>query len=266
MAEWSHFAPPWALHALKSSCAVAVSEGQAERPGAAQREAQVLLVQLDAEAGLEVALDHPLAVHLEDARVGEAAHQRLAHAHRIGAGLGRKQQRLADRLDRRGDDDLVGDLARLAVAVAADQRDVLAHQLEERLDLVERVLAAHHDGERRALGADLAARDGRVEIVAAELVDALGELLGLDRARSSSCRRRSCRATALRRRRWRRTAPFDVRRVGNHRDDDVGFLRDLLGIRACHASLAVSSGGLAANCRGRARDRPSRGDPPWASP
>ena len=60
-------------------------------------------------------------------------------------------------------------LRRLAVAVAADQRDVLAHQLEQRLDAVERRFgAADHDRQRRVLGADLAARHRRVEVVAAE--------------------------------------------------------------------------------------------------
>ena len=84
-----------------------------------------------------------------------------------------EQQRLADRLDVQRDDDLVGDLGGLPVAVAADQRDVLAHQFEQRLDPVERLLrAADHDGQARRLRADLAARDRRVEIVAAELVDA----------------------------------------------------------------------------------------------
>ena len=77
-----------------------------------QREVQVLLVQLDAEARVEGALDHALAVHLEDARAGEAAHQRLAHLGRIGAGLGGEQQRLGHRLDGQRDDDLVGDLGR----------------------------------------------------------------------------------------------------------------------------------------------------------
>ncbi len=48
--------------------------------------------------------------------------------------LRREQQRLADRLDVQRDDDLVRDLRGLAVAVAADERDVLAHQLEQRLD------------------------------------------------------------------------------------------------------------------------------------
>ena len=60
-----------------------------------------------------------------------------------------EHQRLADRRDVQRHDDLVGDLGGLAVAVAADQRDVLAHQLEQRLDAFERRLrAADHDGER----------------------------------------------------------------------------------------------------------------------
>ena len=88
-----------------------VAAGHAERARALQREVQVLLVQLDAEARVEGALDHALAVHFEDARGGEAAHQRLAHLGRVGAGLRREHQRLADRLDVQRDDDLVGDLA-----------------------------------------------------------------------------------------------------------------------------------------------------------
>ena len=142
MPEWSQAEPPCAAQALNSSWQVAVfGRLTLQLLGALQRQVQVLLVQLDAEARLEVALDHPLAMHFEDARIGEAAHQRLAHPRRVGAGLGREQQRLADRLDGQRDDDLVGDLGGLAVAVAADQRDVLAHQLEQRLDLVEGRLA-----------------------------------------------------------------------------------------------------------------------------
>jgi hypothetical protein len=89
----------------------------AERLGALQRQVEVLLVQLDAEARVEGALDHALAVHFEDARGGEAAHQRLPHLGRIGAGLGGEEQRFGDRLDGQRDDDLVGDLGDLAVAV-----------------------------------------------------------------------------------------------------------------------------------------------------
>jgi len=46
-------------------------------------------------------------VDLEDARSGKAAHQRLAHLARIGAGLGGEQQGLADGFDGQGDNDLV---------------------------------------------------------------------------------------------------------------------------------------------------------------
>ena len=153
MAEWSQALPPLAAQALNSSMAVAVLgrlTPSAARTG--QCQAQILLVQLDAEARVEGALDHPLAMHLEDARRGEATHQRLAHLGRVGAGLGREHQRLGHRLDVERHDDLVGDLGGLAVAVAADQRDVLAHQLEQRLYPLERGLGpADHDGERAAL-------------------------------------------------------------------------------------------------------------------
>ena len=78
-------------------------------------------MQRNAEARLEIALDHAFAVDLEDAGCGEAAHQRLADAGRIGAGLGSEDERLTDRLDGQGDDDLVRDLGRLSVAIAARQ-------------------------------------------------------------------------------------------------------------------------------------------------
>ena len=143
---------------------------------------------------------------------GEAAHQRLAHLGRIGAGLAREQQRLADRGDVERDDDLVGDLGGLAVAVAADQRDVLAHLLEQRPDRLEhRRVAAAHDGQRRRLGADLAARHRRVDVVGAERVDLLARTPWSRSARSSSCRRPPCarrrRLQRRRPRRSRRTAP-----------------------------------------------------------
>ena len=139
MAEWSQAVPPCAAQALNSSCAVAVLGRLTCRAlRRLQGQVEVLLVQLDPEAGIEGALDHPLAVHLEDAGAGEPAHQRLPHLRRVGSGLGGEQQRLGHRLDGERHDDLVGDLGGLAVAVAADQRDVLAHQLEQRLDLARR--------------------------------------------------------------------------------------------------------------------------------
>ena len=53
-------------------------------------------MQLDAEARIERALHHSLAVHFEDSRRCEAAHQRLADLRRIGAGLAGEDQRLPE--------------------------------------------------------------------------------------------------------------------------------------------------------------------------
>ena len=130
--------PPLAAQELNNCCVVAVFGS--EMPSVArafQRQVEILLVQFDAEARLESALDHALAMHFENARGGKAAHQRLPHLGRIGAGLRCEHQRFADRLDGQRHDDLVGDLGGLAVAVAADQRDVLAHLVEHRLHGVE---------------------------------------------------------------------------------------------------------------------------------
>jgi len=39
-----------------------------------QGEVQILLVQVDAKARSEIALQHPFAMHFEDAPTGETAH------------------------------------------------------------------------------------------------------------------------------------------------------------------------------------------------
>ncbi len=85
-------------------------------------------------------------MHFQDARAGKAAHQRLAHAGGVRAGLGGQHQGFAHGFDGERHDDLVGHLGDLAVAHAAHQRDVLAHELEQRQHAVEHVLlAAGHD-------------------------------------------------------------------------------------------------------------------------
>ena len=87
-------------------------------------------MQLDAKTRVEAALDHPLAVHFEDARRCKTSHQRLTHSAGVRTRLGGEQQRFAHCFDGQRYDDLVRDLAGLAVAVASHERDVLAHQLE----------------------------------------------------------------------------------------------------------------------------------------
>ncbi len=117
MAEWSQPLPPLAAQALNSSMAVAVL-GRLTPSARAPASARLRSFWCSSirKPGIEGALDHALAMHLEDARAGEAAHQRLAHLGRVGAGLGREHQRLGHRLDVQRHDDLVGDLGGLPVA------------------------------------------------------------------------------------------------------------------------------------------------------
>ena len=90
--------------------------------GPGQRQVQILLVQIDAKAWIECALDHTFAVHFKDLRRGEAAHQRFTHLGRVGAVFRGEQQRFSHRLDVQCDDDLVRHFGGLAVAVAAEDR------------------------------------------------------------------------------------------------------------------------------------------------
>ena len=76
-AEWSRSAPPCAAQDENICWAIAVLGS--DRPSSLrrrQRQVEVLLVQPDAEARVERAVEHALGVHLQDARGGEAAHQR----------------------------------------------------------------------------------------------------------------------------------------------------------------------------------------------
>src|ERR1700740_304113 len=72
---FEHSHQPRVIPALAAECGGGVEQllgrrriGQreAERPRPLQGEVQILLVQFDAEAGVECALDHPLAMDFED--------------------------------------------------------------------------------------------------------------------------------------------------------------------------------------------------------
>jgi len=101
----------------------------------------------------------------------------------IGAGLRCEHQGFADCLDRESDDDLVGHLGRLSIAVGANQSDVVAHQLKQRLGAPEGFFAAaDHDRESRILCAVIAAGYWCVQVIGAEFANALGK--------GFSCKRR----------------------------------------------------------------------------
>ena len=194
------------------------------------------------ELGVEAAADHAFAVQFQDSRRSEAAHQRLPHLRRVGAGARREQQGLRHRLDVQRDDDLVGHLRGLAVAVAPHQRDVPAHQLEQRAHAFEYPrLAADHDGQRGVARADLAARHRRVEVVAAEFADALREFLGRDRGDRAHVDHDLVASQAFGHAAGPEQHDLHVRRVRQHQEHDVGLARHL-GRRGAAHGRAVDDG------------------------
>jgi hypothetical protein len=229
---------PLAAHTCMSCAAPAVCGSATPSARAAERQRQVFLVQADAKARVEGAFDHAFAVYLQDAAGGKAAHQRLAHARRVGPGLAGKQQRLAHGGDVQRHDDLVGYLAGLAVAGATHMGDVLAHELKQRLDARKRFFsAAHHDGQAGRLGAHFTARHGSVQVVTPQRVDFFSEGFGLHRRDGTHVHHGLARSQPRCNTVLTKQHLLHVRRIWQHHEDDVGLLRDLLR-RRTHHSLA----------------------------
>jgi len=140
---------------------------------------EVLVLVLGEKARIEVAPDHPVGAVVERPAARSAAADGLDHRLRIGAGLPGEHQRLADRLVRAGDDDLVARLGHLAGPAGPAVGHRRAHHLEQIAVGFEDVLvAADHDRERPVDGALLAAADRRVEHVDARVGEFSGDLLG----------------------------------------------------------------------------------------
>ena len=122
-------------------------------PPGLQGDGQVLAVESNPEAGLEVAVENALAVQIEDAALGKAAQQGLAHPGRVHTGFAGQGHGLGHGLDGQGHHHLVAGLGDLPGPRPSDQDDVLAHHLEQGLGLMESLLrAAHHDREGAGLG------------------------------------------------------------------------------------------------------------------
>ena len=225
------------LHQLR--CAGGLRQSHAQSTGALQGQVQVFLVQANAKARGKGALDHALAVHLQDARGGKAAHQGLAYLGRVSSGLAGKQQGFAHGSNIQGHNDLVGHLAGLTVAIAPDQGDVLAHELKQGSQALERgKRAAHHDGQTGGLGTYLAARDWRIQVVAALGIDLLGKVLGLHGGDGAHIDHGLARAEAGGKAGFTKQHPRHIWRVGQHHENDVGLLCNLLRAAASQAARA----------------------------
>ena len=87
---------------------------------------------VDPAAGGEVALDHAPAVQLQNARVGKAAAQRLAHTGGIDPGGAGQRQALGHGADGQPDDDLIGGLGHLSGPDIADMGQAPAQHRQQR--------------------------------------------------------------------------------------------------------------------------------------
>ncbi len=136
-------------------------------------------MQAGLEARHEIAVQHALAVDFQDAAVGRAAQQGLAHVAGIDALAGREFQGFRDPQQGGGNGDLVAGLGHLAGAAAADVDDTVAKHLEQwQHPPVCRLGTPHHDRQGAGLGARLAAGHRRVQQVDAAPRESRGEIAG----------------------------------------------------------------------------------------
>ncbi|MNZ75611.1 hypothetical protein D3C78_940910 [compost metagenome] len=204
-------------------------------------------MQADAEAWIEGALDHALAVHFEDLRGSETAHQCFTHLGWIGTVFRSEQQGFGHGLDVQGHDDLVGHLGGLTVAVATDQGDVLAHGLEQRQGAFEGIgVAADHDAQRRGLGADFTAGYRGVEVLRAFFIDFGGEGFGRGRRDRAHVDHDFARADTSSDAIGAEQYVVNLRGIRHHDDDEFGFLGDFFRVRQSNGASGdqVGRGGV----------------------
>ena len=162
-----------------------LGDGRAERDrhtglaGGGGDDAHVLVVQLQAESGVEGAVEHLLPLLVEDLGAGESAAEHLERRGGLDSVGFEEDHGLGQQTDVAGDDELVGGLDRLARARGADEHDRLAHGVEDLGHGVEvGFLAADHDRQHSVDGSRLSAGDRGVERLQALLLGLLGQVRG----------------------------------------------------------------------------------------
>ena len=154
-------------------------QGHAEVIARFLDDVEVFVVQADAKARVEIAVDHALAPVLEHAATREPAAEDLDDFERIDARFRAHREGFGDACDGDGDEDLVARFHGLPCAEGAAQDRALAHDVKERFDGVECVcVAADHDGEGGVLRADVAAADGCIQAFDAFFCERISHLNG----------------------------------------------------------------------------------------
>ena len=123
-------------------------EGKLHLAAGVGDQAEVLVHELDHEAGVEVPFQEPRPEVLELPRPGCATGHGLEYGVEVDARPGPEYQPLADRGQSAAHDDLVHQLGHLAHAIAAGVDNGLAHRLKDGHAAVEYGLVpADHDGQ-----------------------------------------------------------------------------------------------------------------------
>ena len=155
-------------------------QGDVNLVGGGQDVLDVLVVDADGAAGLEVALAHHGSLGVQHGAAGQAAPDGVIDLHGIHTGLGGQHQGLGHGGNVQVDHDLVGQLGDAAGAGAADQQGAAAHDLKHGFEPVEvRLVAAAHNGQSAGDGAGLAAGDGSIHKAHADFLETAVALLRL---------------------------------------------------------------------------------------
>ena len=216
--------------------------------GAVQNIVQILDVQVDLETRLVVAGDHHGSLCVHDGGACQTALDGLKDQLRVHTSLLCQRQRLGQSLDVAGHDDLVGQLGSVAGThlTAADRRST--HGIQHRLiGIKDLLLAAYHKAQGAVNGLGFTAGDGSIQHLHALLLQLGVDLLGghrVDgRAVNEHCTGLHVGNYAV----FAQHHLFDLRRVGQHSDDNVALLTDLLlGGPLCTGSFQFLHGSLAA--------------------
>ena len=205
-------------------------------------------MQVDLEAGLVVACDHHGSLGVHDGRAGKTALDRLEHQLGIHACLLCQSQSLGKSLNVACHDDLVCQLGGVACAYLAAADGGSAHGVQHRLvGVKDLLLAAYHKAQGSVDCLGLAARDGSIQHLHALLlqlgIDFFGSNRVDGRAVDKDCTGLHVGSHAV----CAQHHFLDLRRVGQHGDDHITLLSDLLlggalctgGLQLLHRSLAA---------------------------
>src|SRR5829696_3633202 len=203
-------------------------QGHTVLPARCKGYTQILVVQFYPETRLEVVGEELLLLGLHHRAARQPPRERLHQLLRRDSALRAQHERLGDSLNGKRDHDLVASLDHLTRPCRSHMCRHLAHHVEQWSSTLEVLLrTTHHDGERALYGPHVTSGDRCIQHRSALLSDPFRKLLG-DYWRDRAHVHQQCAvADAFEYAALPGHYGFNVRRVGEHGDDDVAHLSHL---------------------------------------